>query len=108
MPTENFESQEGSNDSGSIQTRTFITSTGTINRKVAFASIGAVLGSFISIIIPSLLLSIPWVSKLDKQDIGELKASIGSAITALITLGFGYYVKPGSSDGIIEEQNPES
>ena len=104
MSTSRQQPLEGAANPPHNKLPTYISSSGTINRKVAFASFGAAVGSLAGIIIVSGLLSIPWANKLSQEEVGQLKASIGAATTALVTLGFGYYVKPGSSDGIVEEQ----
>ncbi len=93
--TEATENQEPSSS--------FVTTNPSINRKVAFASVGAALGSIISIFLATFLLNLPFLANISDEDRGTLKTSLTSGITALVTLLIGYQTRPGAGDGIREE-----
>lgn len=93
--TEATENQETSSS--------FVTTNPSINRKVAFASVGAALGSIISIFLATFLLNLPFLANISDEDRGTLKTSLTSGITALVTLLIGYQTRPGAGDGIKEE-----
>jgi hypothetical protein len=81
----------------------FVTTNPSINRKVAFASVGAALGSIISLFLATFLLNLPFLANISPEDKGTLKTSLTSGITALVTLLIGYQTKPGAGDGIKKE-----
>ena len=81
----------------------YVTTDGSINRKVAFASAGAAIGSVVSIFLVTFLLNLPFLANVSAEDVGTLKASLTSAVTALVTLFVGYQTRPGARDGIKEE-----
>lgn len=81
----------------------YVTTDGSINRKVAFASAGAAIGSVVSIFLVTFLLNLPFLANVSAEDRGTLKASLTSAVTALVTLFVGYQTRPGARDGIKEE-----
>ncbi|NCR59452.1 MAG: hypothetical protein GPJ01_17460 [Microcystis aeruginosa LL13-06] len=83
----------------------FVTPNNSINRKVAFASVGAALGSIISLFLATFLLNLPFLANISPEDKGTLKTSLTSGITALVTLLIGFQTKPGAGDGIAEEKN---
>jgi hypothetical protein len=82
----------------------YVTTDGSINRKVAFASAGAAIGSVVSIFLVTFLLNLPFLANVSAEDVGTLKASLTSAVTALVTLFVGYQTRPGARDGIKEEE----
>jgi hypothetical protein len=49
------------------------------------------------------LLNLPFLANVSAEDVGTLKASLTSAVTALVTLIVGYQTRPGARDGIKEE-----
>ena len=81
----------------------YVTTDGSINRKVAFASTGAAIGSVVSMFLITFLLNLPFLANVSAEDSGTLKASLTSAVTALVTLFVGYQTRPGARDGIKEE-----
>ena len=81
----------------------YVTTDGSINRKVAFASAGAAIGSVASIFLATFLLNLPFLANVFPEDKGTLKTSLTSAVTALVTLIVGYQTRPGARDGIKEE-----
>ena len=91
-------------NSGGVQGRpSYVATDGSINRKVAFASAGAAIGSVASIFLVTLLLNLPFLANVSAEDKGTLKTSLTSAVTALVTLIVGYQTRPGAKDGIKEE-----
>jgi hypothetical protein len=85
----------------------YVTADSSVNRKVAFASVGSALGSVMSVFVSSSLMSLPWIRDMSAEDIGALKSSLASGLTAVVTLLVGYHTRPGVSDGVVEEQNAE-
>jgi hypothetical protein len=75
-----------------------------INRKVAFASAGAALGSIASLFLSTFLLNLPFLANISAEDKGTLETSLTSAVTALVTLLVGYQTRPGARDGVMAEQ----
>jgi hypothetical protein len=92
------------NSGGAQNLPSYVTSDGSINRKVAFASAGAAIGSVASIFLITFLLNLPFLANnVSDEDKGTLKTSLTSAVTALVTLIVGYQTRPGARDGIKEE-----
>ncbi len=91
------------NSGASSNLPSYVSTDGSINRKVAFASAGAAIGSVVSIFIATFLLNLPFLGDISAEDKGTLKTSLTSAVTALITLIVGYQTRPGARDGIKEE-----
>lgn len=91
------------NSGGTPSLPSYVTTDGSINRKVAFASAGAAIGSVASIFLSTFLLNLPFLGNISAEDKGTLKTSLTSAVTALVTLIVGYQTRPGASDGIKEE-----
>ena len=91
------------NSSGAQNLPSYVTTDGSINRKVAFASAGAAIGSVASIFLVTFLLNLPFLANISAEDKGTLKTSLTSAVTALATLIVGYQTRPGARDGIREE-----
>ncbi|MGP1384190.1 MAG: hypothetical protein ACTS2F_11575 [Thainema sp.] len=86
----------------------YVSADGSINRKVAFSSVGAALGSIASLFLATFLLNLPILANISPEDKGALKASLTSGLTAIATLAIGYYTKPGASDQIVEKENQNS
>ena len=82
----------------------YISADGSVNRKVAFASVGAAFGSIISLFLTTFLLSLPMVANMPEEDQGTLKASLTSGLTAITTLLIGYQTKPGARDQVVEKE----
>ncbi len=82
----------------------YVSADGSVNRKVAFASVGAAFGSIISLFLTTFLLSLPMLAELPEEDRGALKASLTSGLTAITTLLIGYQTKPGAKDQVVEEE----
>ncbi|MFN9646568.1 MAG: hypothetical protein ACK6BG_15930 [Cyanobacteriota bacterium] len=91
------------NSGGAQNLPTYVTADGSINRKVAFASAGAAIGSVLSIFLVTFMLNLPFLAGISAEDKGTLKTSLTSAVTALVTLIVGYQTRPGAKDGIKEE-----
>ncbi len=90
--------------SGGQSLPSYVTMDGSVNRKVAFASAGAAIGSMASLFLATFLLNLPFMRSISAEDRGTLKTSLSSATTALVTLFIGYRTRPGARDGIKETE----
>lgn len=59
------------------------------NREFAFASLGATLGSIVSLFLSTLLLNLPILASISVEDKGTLETSLASAVAAVVTLNVG-------------------
>ena len=83
---------------------TYVSVDGSINRKVAFASVGAAFGSIVSLFLATILLNTPLLKDISPEEKGALKASLTSGLTAIATLVVGYQAKPGARDQVVETE----